>query len=445
MSASFHRWLRIAACIGLVPFLITLPFRFKHRQTSVHPELTHTLSSAGKNVVRDWKPIESIQVGQRVLAENPQVRQAEREQHHEPNWCEYLRVELGLKRSDGTLLEIQMLRSEDWVLSNLYWDLPWDLDGTDRRADDESHEVQTAYQFDAARSAERATIPLRATFIGMAEIDSICWELTGRLPVWRIDLALPELGIIGPACLTGLYSGPDVTDGPGQVVTATFKHAAGDVIDLIVGSLGNTANKLETIGTTSNHPFWSADRSEFVQAIDLRVGERLRTFAGESKRVVSKLPRPGPETVFNLEVFGEHVYHVGLDGILVHNTANYDRQRAQLEQNSEDGSDRERRVQEKLERFFANASVQRERLLRTADGKKAIDPITGEGRRIDHVVIENGKVRYMVETTSKTASKGSQQFKEDRIRANGGVYIRDKSTRKLIDVSAVITRLFRRR
>jgi hypothetical protein len=39
--------------------------------------------------------------------------------------------------------------------------------------------------------------------------------------------------------------------------------------------------------------------------------------------VVSKLARPGPETVYNLEVFGEHVYFIGHDVVLVHNSDSY--------------------------------------------------------------------------------------------------------------------------
>lgn len=89
--------------------------------------------------------------------------------------------------------------------------------------------------------------------------------------------------------------------------------------------------------------------------------------------------------------------------------------------------------------------MQRERLLRDANGKKATDPLTGEGRRIDHAVIEDGEARYLVETTSKTADKSAQLAKEARIRANGGTFIRDKQTRSLIDVSDVLTRVSRRK
>ncbi|MFM8477653.1 MAG: polymorphic toxin-type HINT domain-containing protein, partial [Planctomycetaceae bacterium] len=83
------------------------------------------------------------------------------------------------------------------------------------------------------------------------------------------------------------------------------------------------AESEETIGTTSNHPFWSVDRREFVQAGSLEIGERLQTLSGDVKVVQQKLPRPGPQPVFNLEVHYEHVYFVGEDGVLVHNSEHY--------------------------------------------------------------------------------------------------------------------------
>jgi len=81
--------------------------------------------------------------------------------------------------------------------------------------------------------------------------------------------------------------------------------------------------------------------------------------------------------------------------------------------------------------------------LRNADGTIAKDPVTGEARRVDHVVIEDGKARYVVETTSKTADKEAQIRKEVRIRGNGGTYVRDRNTGKLVDVSKTPTRTIR--
>jgi hypothetical protein len=92
----------------------------------------------------------------------------------------------------------------------------------------------------------------------------------------------------------------------------------------------------------------------------------------------------------------------------------------------------------------ANASSQRERYLRTADGKKAVDPLTGGGRRIDFAVVEEGVATELVETTSLTANKAERIAKEARIRATGGTFISDQSTKVLIDVTDVPTRISRR-
>ncbi len=59
-----------------------------------------------------------------------------------------------------------------------------------------------------------------------------------------------------------------------------------------------------------------------MQAESLEIGERLQTLSGDVKVVQQKLPRPGPQPVFNLEVHDEHVYFVGEDGVLVHNAYN---------------------------------------------------------------------------------------------------------------------------
>ena len=56
-------------------------------------------------------------------------------------------------------------------------------------------------------------------------------------------------------------------------------------------------------------------------------------------------------------------------------------------------------------------------------------------------MIQAGEARYLVETISKTADKAAQVAKDVRIRANGGTFIRDKVTRKLIDVSSIPTRI----
>ncbi len=94
----------------------------------------------------------------------------------------------------------------------------------------------------------------------------------------------------------------------------------------------------------------------------------------------------------------------------------------------------EKLTEAQLKAEFPNASVQNERLLRNADGSKAVDPVTGTGRRPDHVVIQDGQVIKMVETTNQTVNKAPQMDKEERILNQGAVYVRDKETSQLLKV-----------
>ena len=165
------------------------------------------------------------------------------------------------------------------------------------------------------------------------------WELKvngEELRATFVEMDLPELGISGPAVVQNIRGSPEIRSGAGRVVTATFHHSSSEVIDLVVGSepklgsgggllpaLEQPQNSTNSIGTTRNHPFWSVDRQDYVQANDLAIGERLLTFSGQTKRVISKRDHPSTESVYNLEVIAEHVYYVGEDGILVHNTKHY--------------------------------------------------------------------------------------------------------------------------
>ena len=72
------------------------------------------------------------------------------------------------------------------------------------------------------------------------------------------------------------------------------------------------------------------------------------------------------------------------------------------------------------------------------------DPFSGEARRIDFAVIKDGRVQELHEVTNQTADKTTQSLKELNIRNNGGTYIRDRESGKLIDVSNTKTNLNRK-
>ncbi|MDW8265044.1 MAG: Hint domain-containing protein, partial [Gemmataceae bacterium] len=125
-------------------------------------------------------------------------------------------------------------------------------------------------------------------------------------------LDLPELGAEGTAKVLRIGPCPPIAAGNGHIVTASFKHEPdGELLTVTIDG--------EEIGWTANHPFWSEDRQEFVEAGQLRVGERVCSRLEQIAAVVAIKPRPPTTWVYNLEVQGEHVYEVGPSGVLVHN------------------------------------------------------------------------------------------------------------------------------
>ena len=85
-------------------------------------------------------------------------------------------------------------------------------------------------------------------------------EAAGRDDHGRLWLEFKELGIAKWANVLAIEPCPEAAVGEGRLVTGKFEHSSADVIDLFVDGVS------EPIGTTSNHPFWSEDRRDFVQA-----------------------------------------------------------------------------------------------------------------------------------------------------------------------------------
>ncbi len=105
------------------------------------------------------------------------------------------------------------------------------------------------------------------------------------------------------------------------------------------------------------------------------------------------------------------------------------------------GKAREEVALAQLQEMYPGAQILRERMLRNADGSKAIDFGSGQGRRLDFVVVKDGKVLDVVEVTSQTANKRMQLAKEARIREDGGTFIRPGTGQPLVDVSAFPSRV----
>ncbi len=353
--------------------------------SSAHPtSVTYATSgvaeSTGPALVK--VPIKDMRVGTRVPAFNPEVSAAERRGFTEPNWYRWMKLKLEMPKPDGTLLQIEMLRPEDWLIEQMSLvvePIPVMLSGLDElrplmespSGSSSSIEIASATEFNQATVGQDslgfspAGVPLRPIYGHIAERLIEATADRNQVLGMVVELDLPELGIRGPAWIVDLEPAPLVPLGPGQVVTATFKHTSANVLDLVLtnnppinlSTPPTTLTALNTspsvnpshatlsppptdlgvaptdsIGVTANHPFWSVDRAEFVQAGELQIGERLQTLAGDIHWVQQKLPRPGPEAVYNLEVHDEHVYYVGRSGALAHNSCEILARQKQLAQ-----------------------------------------------------------------------------------------------------------------
>ena len=209
--------------------------------------------------------------------------------------------------------------------------------------------------YDAKTDASIGLIPIEQIEVGMrvpsenpvenydhslGEVDSSTWkkitcvapkkdgsadsDVVLLRPDWWLDahkaetgstvfISVPECGIDGNARVISIEPCPTIPDGPGQVVTGTFAHQSAQILDL------KFEGDAEPIGTTINHPFFSADRNAFVRADELEVDEQVQVLDGKPIKLTSISRRGPPEPVFNIEVHGQHAYFVGKTQLLVHN------------------------------------------------------------------------------------------------------------------------------
>jgi hypothetical protein len=153
--------------------------------------------------------------------------------------------------------------------------------------------------------------------IGLAR--PVAWiESVERNDSGQVWLEFEELGIADWATLQATEPCPSDILGEGRLVTGTFEHSSGEVLNLFI------AGEATPIGSTANHPFWSEDLQNFVQAGSLKPGEHLRLADGRTTTLERTEPIAEQLPVYNLEVDGEHVYFVGESGVLVHNACPWD-------------------------------------------------------------------------------------------------------------------------
>jgi hypothetical protein len=181
------------------------------------------------------------------------------------------------------------------------------------------HETQAPSEIDPATwRAVRLSMIQNGVEYDLAFLRPLSWlKSTGAVVGGSIHMELQEMGLNGPARVVGIDPCPTIEPDNGtghNVVTGTMAHPGANIVYLAITGLD------EPLGVTDTHPIWSETRQDFVVAGQLKVGEQFRTVTGQSATLTKIHPHRGPpEMVFNLEVDGQHVYHVATSGLLVHN------------------------------------------------------------------------------------------------------------------------------
>ncbi|NBB31434.1 polymorphic toxin-type HINT domain-containing protein [Cellulophaga sp. BC115SP] len=136
-----------------------------------------------------------------------------------------------------------------------------------------------------------------------------------------VYLSIPETDIDGYAIVTKispcqldtrLLSPNPKSEYIYRPITGQFQHQQAEVWDF-------EFSDGSTIGATSNHPFFSLERGAYVAVGELKLGETVKNSREKTLKLTSKTLRTQTETVYNLEVYRDHTYLVGDDGVLVHN------------------------------------------------------------------------------------------------------------------------------
>ncbi|HLP94661.1 MAG TPA: Hint domain-containing protein [Saprospiraceae bacterium] len=152
------------------------------------------------------------------------------------------------------------------------------------------------------------------------------WWLTAHqadVPGNWVAISLPEMGIHGKAQVKELA--------PSYVDTrfADFQTDGGQKYRPITGWFERRAPEVwqyvftsgDTIGATPNHPFYSEDRQTYLPADALQTGERVKLASRQTAALLSKWKlETSSEVVYNLEVWRDHNFYVGENGVLVHNS-----------------------------------------------------------------------------------------------------------------------------
>jgi RHS repeat-associated protein len=94
-----------------------------------------------------------------------------------------------------------------------------------------------------------------------------------------------------------------------------------NLVRIVVDTDGARGDATAVVTATGHHPFWVDGQGRWIDAAELRPGQRLRSTDGTASTVLAVQPYTAVQTVHNLTVSGIHTYYVaaGDTSLLVHN------------------------------------------------------------------------------------------------------------------------------
>jgi len=217
---------------------------------------TATITSLLASPRRMLVPIEHVPLGARVPTKNPKPWEYD-VSLPEPDQATWAKISITIERTDGGIVDAELLRPRTWVESN-----------------------------------------------GLE---------AGKL----LPINIPELEVAGLAHVTAVERCPTIASGEGSVITARFLTRQVDVI--VRAEILCSGGTIEVLEGTTIHPIWSLDRHDWIPLGELEEGERLQRQAGTAIVLTHTIVNRSTP-VCNIEVHGEHVYEVGELGLLVHNS-----------------------------------------------------------------------------------------------------------------------------
>ena len=200
-------------------------------------------------------PIEQVSLGVRIPTKNPKPWEYD-DSLPDPVQADWAQISITMRRTDGGIVDAELIRPRWWI---------------------DHHNI-----------------------------------VAGK----HLPMNIEELQVHGSALVTSMDDCPEIAGGEGSVVTATFKTR--EVHSIVRAEIIGPDGEIETTEGTPIHPIWSIDRNDWVPLGELTEGETLRASDGVATilslaLVTCSLP------VYNIEVHGEHVYEIGVLGLLVHN------------------------------------------------------------------------------------------------------------------------------